>query len=100
MENNAHGRYTVIIFTENKTGLLQQFTNIFTRQNLDIWSLFASPAVVDGFHKLTIETSGTEAKIALAVKQIEKKVEVIKAIYYSEDEMVSGKFSGIKLEIK
>lgn len=88
MENAAEKLFTVIIYTENQTGLLQQFTNIFTRHNLDIWSLFASPSKTAGYHKLTIETCGVEEKIALAVKQIEKKIEVMRTFYYCDEELL------------
>jgi acetolactate synthase-1/3 small subunit len=98
MENNMEKLYTVIIYTENQTGLLQQFTNIFTRHNLDIWSLFASPSAISGYHKLTIETKATEDKIALAVKQIEKKIEVMRAYYYSDDELLFSVEASNKLD--
>ncbi len=90
--------FTVVIYTENQTGLLQQFTNIFTRHTLDIWSLFASPLEISGFHKLTIETRGPEHKISLAVKQIEKKIEVMRAFYYSDEELIWKKNSSGKLD--
>ena len=98
MENKSERLFTVIIYTENQTGLLQQFTNIFTRHNLDIWSLFASPSAISGFHKLTIETSATEEKIELAVKQIEKKIEVMRAYYYSDDELLRSVETSNKLD--
>lgn len=93
MENNDIKLYTVVIYTRNQTGLLQQFTNIFTRHNLDIWSLFASPSEIGGCHKLTIETKGPENRVKLAVKQIERKIEVMRSFYYCDEELVesSGK---------
>lgn len=100
MGNNNERLFTVVIYTENQTGLLQQFTNIFTRHNLDIWSLFASPSAVSGFHKLTIETSAPEEKIKLAVKQIEKKIEVMRAYYYSDDELIRSVIPSNKLDNK
>ena len=90
MENKDIKLYTVVIYTQNQTGLLQQFTNIFTRHNLDIWSLFASPSEIRGCHKLTIETRGDEARIRLAVKQIEKKIEVMRSFYYCDEDLVAS----------
>ena len=80
MENKDIKLYTVVIYTQNQTGLLQQFTNIFTRHNLDIWSLFASPS----------EIRGDEARIRLAVKQIEKKIEVMRSFYYCDEDLVAS----------
>lgn len=99
MENNETKLYTVIIYTQNQTGLLQQFTNIFTRHNLDIWSLFASPSAVPGCHKLTIETRATEQKIVLAVKQIEKKIEVIRTFFYADEDLLAERDNAGKLDI-
>jgi acetolactate synthase-1/3 small subunit len=98
MENDTERLYTVIIYTENQTGLLQQFTNIFTRHNLDIWSLFASPSALGGYHKLTIETRASEHEIDLAVKQIERKIEVMRAYYYSDDELLRSTEASNKLD--
>ncbi len=100
MGNKDEKLYTVVIYTENQTGLLQQFTNIFTRHNMDIWSLFASPSAVSGYHKLTIETSCSHEKIELAVKQIEKKIEVMRAYYYSDDELIRSEEPVNKLDNK
>jgi len=96
--NPVENRFTVIIYTENQTGLLQQFSNIFTRHNLDIWSLSASPSAITGIHKLTIEVRGPEGKVALAVKQLEKKIEVIKALYYTDKELIYREVALYKVE--
>lgn len=100
MENSKDKLYTVVIYTENQIGLLQQFTNIFTRHNMDIWSLFASPSPISGYHKLTIETSCGAEKIELAVKQIERKIEVMRAYYYSDDELIQSVGTFNKLDNK
>ena len=78
MENKDIKLYTVVIYTQNQTGLLQQF------------SLFASPSEIRGCHKLTIETRGDEARIRLAVKQIEKKIEVMRSFYYCDEDLVAS----------
>lgn len=78
MENQTQ-RYSVIIYTENHIGLLSQFSNIFTRRNLSIWSVLALPTDLDGIHYLTIVTDGDEKKVQEAVRHIEKIVDVVKA---------------------
>lgn len=83
--NNELKRYSVIIYTENHIGLLAQFTNIFTRRNLSIWSLLALPTDIMGIHYLTIVTDGAEKKVNEAVLQIEKLIDVVKAYYYPGD---------------
>ena len=80
--------YTVIIYTENQIGLLSQISNIFTRRSLSIWSLSAGPSSIEGIHNITITTDATEKRIREAVRQIEKRVDVIKAFFYVEDQLV------------
>ena len=48
--------YTVIIFSENTVGLLNQITIIFTRRQLNIETLSVSPSAIKGIHKFTITT--------------------------------------------
>lgn len=75
-------RYSVIIYTENQIGLLSQFSNIFTRRGLSIWSLLALPTDIPGIHYLTIVTDGPEKSIHNAVLHLEDKIDVVKAFYY------------------
>ena len=77
MENQIK-RYSVIIYTENHIGLLSQFSNIFTRRNLSIWSIMALPTQIEGIHYLTIVTDGSEKKVNEAVRHIEKILDVVK----------------------
>lgn len=84
MENQIK-RYSVIIYTENHIGLLSQFSNIFTRRNLSIWSITALPTQIEGIHYLTIVTDGSEKKVNEAVRHIEKILDVVKAYFYPGD---------------
>ena len=80
--------YTVTIYTENQIGLLAQITNVFTRHGLSIWSLSAGATSMEGIHNITIVTSGVEKKVKESVQQIEKRVDVIKAFFYTADKIV------------
>lgn len=82
-------KYTVLIYTENATGLLTQFSNVFTRRNLDIWSINAGPSQFDGIHRIIIQTEGTDATIQSTVLHLEKKVEVVKAFGYPDSSMTT-----------
>ena len=76
--------YTVIIFSENIVGLLNQITIIFTRRQLNIETLSVSPSAIKGIHKFTITTFADEDMIDKVVKQIDKRVDILKA-YYNTD---------------
>ena len=46
--------YTFTVFTENRVGLLNQISIIFTRRSVNIESLSVSPSSIPGIHKFTI----------------------------------------------
>lgn len=78
---NKDTMYTVTIFTENQIGLLSSITSIFTRRSLDIWQLKAAPSPITGLHYISVWTRGKEQKIEAVVKQIEKRIEVVKVFH-------------------
>ncbi|MDH6303580.1 acetolactate synthase-1/3 small subunit [Parabacteroides sp. PF5-5] len=80
--------YTVIIFSENTVGLLNQITIIFTRRQLNIETLSVSPSAIKGVHKFTITTFATEDMIDKVVKQIDKRVDILKAYYNTDEDLV------------
>ena len=81
-------KYTVVIYTENQIGILTQVANVFTRRSLNILSLSANASAFEGIHTITIDTEATPKKIEETVRQIEKRVDVVKAFCYAEDEVV------------
>ncbi|MCF0190705.1 MAG: acetolactate synthase small subunit [Marinilabiliaceae bacterium] len=88
MEENNNTLFTVTVYSENQVGLLNQISIIFTRRNLNIWSLTVSSTVLEGVHKFTIACRTSRRQIEAVVKQIEKRIDVIKAFYYTDDEII------------
>jgi len=80
--------YTISVFSENTVGLLSQVAIIFTRRAVNIESISASTCSIDGVHKWTITAYSTEDVIKKLVQQIEKCIDVIRAFYYTDDEVV------------
>ena len=81
-------RYTISVFTEDQVGLLNRVTIIFTRRKINIESIAASESEVEGIHRYTIVISEDEALVKKVVLQLEKQIEVVKAFYHNEDEIV------------
>ena len=77
--------YTITVFSENTVGLLNQITIIFTRRALNIETLSVSPSAINGIHKFTITLYTTEDMVLKVVQQIDKRVDILKA-YYNTDE--------------
>ena len=89
--------YTVIIFSENIVGLLNQITIIFTRRQLNIETLSVSPSAIKGIHKFTITTFADEDMIDKVVKQIDKRVDILKAYYNTDEDLVYQEIALYKL---
>ena len=80
--------FTISIFTENSIGLLNRITSIFTRRHLNIESLNTSESESPGIYRFTIVVKTAEEQVKKLVLQIEKQVEVLKAVYHVDAETV------------
>ena len=88
INGNGKQTYTISAFSENHIGLLNRITIIFTRRHVNIESLTVSASAIKGIHKFTIVINDTREKVEKLVSQIEKLVEVLKAFYHTDDEVI------------
>lgn len=79
--------YTLLVYSENIAGILNQITAVFTRRQVNIESLNVSASSIPGVHKYTITAYSDEDQIIKITKQIEKKIDVVKASYYTDDQL-------------
>ncbi len=79
--------YTLLVYSENVAGVLNQITAVFTRRQVNIESLNVSASSIDGIHKYTITAWSDAASVEKITKQIEKKIDVIRADYYEDSEL-------------
>ena len=80
--------YIITAYSENHIGLLNRITIIFTRRKVNIESLTVSQSALKGISKFTIVVRETKDKVINIVKQIDKQIEVLKAYYNTNDEMI------------
>ena len=81
MENNNEKKlYTLLVYSENIAGILNQITAVFTRRQVNIESLNVSASSIKNIHKYTITVWSDE-------EQIEKKIDVVKSDYYTDDQI-------------
>ena len=80
--------YTITLYTENSIGMIGRISNIFSRRKINIESLNTSPSEVEGIHRFTIVTAETEEVIRKLCRQLEKLVDVLKAYYNTNDELI------------
>ena len=69
--------YIITVFSENKVGLLNQITTVFTSRDVNIESLTTSESALAGIHKFTIVVRTGPERVEKLVRQIEKKIDVL-----------------------
>ena len=79
--------YTLLVYSENIAGILNQITAVFTRRQVNIESLNVSASSIEGVHKYTITAWSDEDQIIKITRQIEKKIDVIKANYFTDEQL-------------
>lgn len=79
--------YTLLVYSENIAGILNQITAVFTRRQVNIESLNVSASSIKNIHKYTITAWSDEEQIIKITKQIEKKIDVVKANYYVDTQL-------------
>lgn len=79
--------FTLSVLTEDKAGLLNHITIIFTRRKMNISSLNVSTTEVKGVSRFTIVLTTTRETIEKVVKQIRKLIDVLGAFVYEEDQI-------------
>lgn len=89
--------YTITIFSENSVGLLNQITIIFTRRGINIETLSVSPSALEGIHKFTITVKSTETVVEKLVKQIDKRIDILKAYFNTDEELVHQEIALYKI---
>jgi acetolactate synthase I/III small subunit len=80
--------FTLTVYTENQIGLLNRIAIIFSRRKINIDSLNTSPSEIESVHRFNIVITETEDVVKKLCRQIEKQVEVLKAYYNTNDEII------------
>ncbi len=80
--------FNISVFTENHIGLLTRITIVFTRRKVNIESLTVSESAIPGVFKFTIVIKTTREQTIKIVNQIEKQIDVLKAFYHTNDEII------------
>ena len=80
--------FTITVYTENQVGLINRIAILFSRRKINIESLNTSPSEVPGIHRFTIVINETEDVVRKLCRQLEKQVEILKAYYNTNDEII------------
>ncbi|MBS0001270.1 MAG: acetolactate synthase small subunit [Cyclobacteriaceae bacterium] len=93
-------RYTISVLSEDRPGLLNRVTIIFTRRKLNIESINVSTSEVPGVSRYTLVVNTTKDQAEKVVNQIRKLIEVLGAFVYEEDEIYYQEIALYKVPTK
>jgi acetolactate synthase-1/3 small subunit len=80
--------YNIILYAENRIGLLNRIAIIFSKRKINIESLNTSPSEIDGIHRFNIVITESYEVVRKLARQIEKQVEVLKVYFNTGDEII------------
>ena len=80
--------YTISVYTENNVGLLHRLSAIFLKRHINIESFSTSESEIKDVYRFIIVVKMTKSGVEKVTKQIEKQVEVIKALYHTDTETI------------
>lgn len=86
--DNQEKLFTVSAFAENAVGVLNQVSAIYTRRSINIESITASVTSIPGVSKFTITCRSTRPVMEKVVRQIEKRIDVLRAFLYADEDIV------------
>ena len=81
-------QHTISVLVKNEAGALSRMIGLFSARGYNIESLTVSESAIKGVSKFTIVVETTEEQVQKIVQQIEKQVDVLKAFYHHNDELV------------
>ncbi len=90
-------QYTLIIFSENKPGVLYRIADLFLRRKINIDSLTVSETERTGISRFTIVVDTDGATVEKVVKQLYRIVEVVKVSENTQNEVLSREIALIKV---
>ena len=86
--NASKEEYTITVYTENQIGLINRIAILFSRRKINIESLNTSPTEVEGIHRFTIVINETEEVVRKLCRQLEKQVDILKAYFNTNEEII------------
>lgn len=92
-------RHTISVLVENKFGVLTRVAGLFSGRGFNIDSLNVAPTHDPSSSRMTIVSRGDESTIDQIVKQLNKLVDVIKVVDFSEGEFVDRELVLVKVAV-
>jgi acetolactate synthase-1/3 small subunit len=90
-------QHTISVLVENEFGVLSRVASLFSGRGFNIDSLSVAPTNEDGMSRMTIVTRGDEQILEQITKQLNKLIDVIKVIDFTDGGGVEREMALIKV---
>jgi len=97
VEQDPSRVHTISLFVANRPGVLVRVSLVFARRGYNIESLVVSPAAREGFSRMTITCSGDPGTLQQIIRQLEKLVDVVRAIDHTAHSSYATEIALIKV---
>jgi len=90
-------KHTISVLVENEFGVLPRVSGLFSGRGFNIESLSVAPTLDETISRMTIVTSGDDRILEQITKQLNKLVDVIKVIDFTDQPFVEREMAMIKI---
>ena len=97
--SNTTLRRTISVMVENKFGVLARISTLFAARGFNIDSLAVGETEDPSVSRMTIVVSGNEAVLEQVEKQLNKLIDVIKVISFTEESHLERDLALIKVKV-
>jgi acetolactate synthase-1/3 small subunit len=95
---STEAKHTISVLVENEFGVLSRVAGLFSGRGFNIESLSVAPTLDDSISRMTIVTRGDESIIEQITKQLNKLIDTIKVIDFTDREYVEREMALIKVQ--
>ena len=91
-------RHIISVLMENEPGALSRVVGLFSQRNYNIDSLTVAPTEDQSLSRLTLTTSGDDARIEQITKHLNKIIDVVKLVDLTEGAHIERELMLIKVK--
>ena len=91
-------RHIISVLLENEPGALSRVVGLFSQRNYNIDSLTVAPTEDQSLSRMTVTTSGDDARIEQITKHLNKLVDVVKLVDLTEGAHIERELMLIKVK--
>ena len=91
-------RHIISVLMENEPGALSRVVGLFSQRNYNIDSLTVAPTEDQSLSRLTVTTSGDDARIEQITKHLNRIIDVVKLVDLTEGAHIERELMLIKVK--